>query len=80
MGVNDQPDDPFANVSKAIADGGDVPAEGAPEAKPASARKPKGEWVFPVSDDAPDARTSHNRHGKPHVAYTWRKLSPKPAS
>ncbi|MEZ5713419.1 MAG: DUF927 domain-containing protein [Sphingobium sp.] len=72
MGVNDQPDDPFANVSKAIADGGDVPAEGAPEAKPASARKPKGEWVFPVSDDAPDARTSHNRHGKPSASWPYR--------
>lgn len=68
--MNDKPDDPFANVSKSIAAGGDVPAGDVPETKRKSAPKPKGEWVCPVPADAPDARASHNHHGKP--SGSWR--------
>ncbi len=70
MGVNDKPDDPFASVSKSIAAGGDVPAGDVPETKRKAAPKPKGEWVCPVPADAPDARATHNHHGKPSA--TWR--------
>lgn len=70
MGVNDKPNDPFANVSKAIAGGDDLPAGDVPETKRKAAPKPKGEWVCPVPADAPDARASHNHHGKPSA--TWR--------
>ena len=70
MGVNGKPDDPFANVSKAIAAGDDLPAGEVPETKRKAAPKPKGEWVCPVTTDAPDARASHNHHGKPSA--TWR--------
>lgn len=64
MGVNDKPDDPFASVSRSIAAGGDLPAGDVPETKHIDAFKAKGEWVCPVPASAPDARASHNRHGK----------------
>lgn len=69
--MNDKPDDPFANVSKSIAAGGDVPPGGAPETKRKSASQPKGEWVWPVPADAPDARPTHNRHGKPSASWRY---------
>jgi hypothetical protein len=72
MGVNDKPDDPFANVSKSIAAGGDLPAGDLPETKRKAAPKPKGEWVCPVPADAPDARGSRNGHGKPSAAWAYR--------
>ena len=68
--MNDKPDDPFANVSKAIAVGDDLPAGNVPETKRKATPKPKGEWVCPVPADAPDARASHNRLGKPSLS--WR--------
>ncbi|WP_156840811.1 DUF927 domain-containing protein [Novosphingobium aquimarinum] len=34
--------------------------------------KPKGEWVCPVPADAPPARTSHNRLGKPSASWAYR--------
>lgn len=66
------PNDPFANVSKAIAAGDVVPAGDVPETTRKSAPKPKGEWLCPVPADAPDARTSHNHHGKPSAAWAYR--------
>lgn len=60
--------DPFANVSKAIAGAGGAPAEAEAETKP----KGRGEWVNPVPDGAPDARTSHNVHGKHAAAWAYR--------
>ncbi|WP_066555577.1 DUF927 domain-containing protein [Croceicoccus bisphenolivorans] len=72
MGMNDKPDDPFANVSKSIAGGSELSAGKVPDAKRKSAPKPKGEWVSPVPADAPDARTSHNRHGKPSASWAYR--------
>ena len=71
MGVNDKADDPFANVSKSIAGGGDGPAGDVPETKRKGAPKPKGEWVCPVPADAPDARASHNHHGKPSASWRY---------
>lgn len=71
MGVGDKPDDPFANVSKSIAAGGDMPAADVPETKRKCAPKPKGEWVSPVPVDAPDARASHNRHGRPSASWRY---------
>jgi len=71
MGVNDKPDDPFANVSKAIAAGDDLPAGELPETKRKAAPKPKGEWVCSVPADAPDARASHNSHGKPSASWRY---------
>jgi putative DNA primase/helicase len=74
VGVGDKPDDPFANVSKSIAAGGDETAGEVPERKrkSRSATKPKGEWVCPVPADAPPARTSHNRLGKPSASWPYR--------
>lgn len=72
MGVNDKRDDPFANVSKAIAAGDDLPAGNVPETKRKAAPKPKGEWVCPVPADAPEARASHNSHGKPSASWAYR--------
>ena len=69
--MNDKPGDPFANVSKSIAAGGDVPAGDVPETKRKAAAKPKGEWVCPVPADAPDARASHNHHGKPSASWRY---------
>ena len=71
MGVSDKPGDPFANVSKSIAAGGDVPAGDVPETKRKGAPKQKGEWVCPVPADAPDARASHNHHGKPSASWRY---------
>lgn len=72
MGVSDEPKDPFASVAKAIAGGGDVPAGELPETKRKAAPKPKGEWVSPVPPGAPDARSSHNAHGKPSQSWRYR--------
>jgi putative DNA primase/helicase len=72
VGVNDKPDDPFANVSKSIAAGDDAPVGDVPETKRKGTAKPKGEWVCPVPADAPDARASHNRHGKPSASWRYR--------
>ncbi|MEX6724824.1 DUF927 domain-containing protein [Parapedomonas caeni] len=72
MGVNDRPDDPFANVSKSIAAADDSPAGDVPETKRPGAPKPKGDWVSPVPADAPAARTSHNHHGKPSASWAYR--------
>lgn len=69
--MSDKPDDPFANVAKSIAAGGDAPAGEVPETKRKSAAKPKGEWVCLVPDDAPEARTSHNHHGKPSASWRY---------
>ncbi len=70
--MNDRPDDPFAAVSKSIADGGALPAGDLPETKRKGASKSKGDWVCPAPADAPDARTSHNSHGKPTTAWSYR--------
>lgn len=70
MGVSNKPNDPFANISKAIAAGDNLMAGDVPETKRKAAPKPKGEWVCPVPADAPDARSLHNHHGKPSA--TWR--------
>lgn len=68
--------DPFAGVSKAIADGD---ADNAPPANGRKAAgKPKGEWVCPVPADAPDARTSHNRHGRSSAAWCYRDADGNP--
>lgn len=75
MGVSDKPGDPFASVAKAVAAGGDVPAGEPPEPKGKGASQPKGEWICPVPAGAPDARTSHNRHGKPSAAWRYRDAS-----
>lgn len=64
--------DPFDGVAKALAGGGDVPAGDLPETKRKSTPKPKGNWVWPVPADAPDARTSHNHHGKPSESWAYR--------
>jgi uncharacterized protein (DUF927 family) len=64
--------DPFDGVAKALAGGGDVPAGDLPETKRKSTPKPKGDWVWPVPADAPDARTSHNHHGKPSASWAYR--------
>ena len=69
--MSDKPNDPFANVAKSIAAGGDAPAGDVPETKRKSAAKPKGEWVCPVPADAPEARTSHNHHGKPSASWRY---------
>jgi len=70
--MNEKLDDPFANVSKSIAAGGDVPAGDMPESKRKGAPKPKGDWVRPVPAGAPDARTSHNHHGRPSASWAYR--------
>jgi putative DNA primase/helicase len=70
MAIKDKPSDPFANVSKSIASGDDMKDEGVPEMKRKEAHSPKGDWVNPVPDHAPEARTSHNKHGKP--SKSWR--------
>jgi len=72
MGVNDNPDDPFASVSQSIAAGDDAPAGEVRDMKGKGAAKPKGEWVCPVPAGAPDARGSHNRHGKPSAVWAYR--------
>jgi hypothetical protein len=64
--------DPFDGVAKALAGGSDTPAGDLPETKRKSAPKPKGDWVWPVPADAPDARTSHNHHGKPSASWAYR--------
>ncbi|MCJ1962073.1 DUF927 domain-containing protein [Novosphingobium mangrovi (ex Hu et al. 2023)] len=71
MGVNNRTDDPFANVSRTIATGGDLPAGDVPAMKRGSVPRPKGEWVCPVPADAPEARTSHNRHGRPSASWPY---------
>ena len=70
--MNDKPDDPFAAVSKSIADGGALPAGDLPETKRKGASKSKGDWVCPAPADSPGARTSHNSHGKPTASWCYR--------
>ena len=51
MGVSDKPDDPFANVSKSIAAGGNLPAGDVPETKRKSAACPRvngSAWCQPM--------------------------------
>lgn len=72
MGIGGDKPDPFAGVSKAIAAGANGEAGAAPAAGAKGSGKAKGECVCPVPDDAPAARTSHNRYGKPSIA--WRYL------
>ena len=66
--------DPFAAIGAAVAGGGQP--QGAGDDPGAGERKAKakaaGDWVAPVPDDAPEARTSHNGHGKPSLAWAYR--------
>lgn len=63
--------DPFAAVKKSLG-GGEGPSQPGSEGKRKGAGANAGEWVCPVPDDAPAPRSSHNRHGMPGAAWTYR--------
>lgn len=70
--MSDDAGDPFDAVAKAVAATGDAPPSDAADISRKSPAKPKGEWVATVPDDAPDARGSHNHHGKPSAVWAYR--------
>ena len=63
--------DPFAGVSRSIANSSDSPAARDATQERKGAGK-AGDWVSPVPDDAPSPRRSHNNHGKPSVSWAYR--------
>ena len=64
--------DPFAEVSRAIAQGGRPEDEAGTEAqRPPADRGVVGEWVSPVPEAAPSLPPSHRAHGKPSVGWRY---------
>ncbi|RVU05121.1 DUF927 domain-containing protein [Novosphingobium umbonatum] len=66
-----QGQDPFAGITRAIAEGGNADTGDKAAFKSKATSKCAGDWVDVVPDDAPSPRSSHNTHGRPSQVWSY---------